>query len=373
MKNTLLILVLITLATLTFGQHKLSGAMEVWNGPDKDISLMDDFFYQLSPGDVLEVEISGLANINPYDEQRKGGGFLGLFKKSYTVRIDNWKKAGEVNVVMKVGTFGTITFAPDAEKKILNGNFTIPQDPANPKLDLLDQCKISAFINEQMSPLRAGQYNVKVTVDSKARIEMLRSYFKSSPVQGLHILNFEDDIRPFIENGKLVYKHPDETVKAVEDELGGKPNITAIRKDLYRYLLNFAPNNTTVRARLAGVFLEELNFPEAQVQAKKTIQILSKKDPKDLTPGELIDYGRSYEILAGVSELRELGLQENAYSVGAIFYGEAAGWFSKAAAKDAIARATLNQVRCLQKIGTLHSLLQAAAILEAFNESNPTN
>ena len=78
-----------------------------------------------------------------------------------------------------VGTFGTITFAPDAEKKILNGNFTIPQDPANPKLDLLNQCKISAFINEQMSPLRAGQYNVKVTVDS-ADIVVIPSPIKLS-------------------------------------------------------------------------------------------------------------------------------------------------------------------------------------------------
>lgn len=372
MKKLLLIILLLPVNLSLLGQHILRGGIDVWNRGGTTISLMDDFFYQLSPGDVLNIRISGSANIAPRDEQRKGGGFLGLFKKSYNVRIDNWRDAGDMKIIVAVGTFGAVTLTPDAANpKELIGSFTVPKNAQDLKGDLLTQYKISAYINEYMTPIRAGQYNIEINVDSKPRLVMLREYFNSPLVQGMPILNFEEDIRPFMENGKVIYKHPDDAVKAVTEELANKPNIDAIKKDLYKYLLNFAPNNTTVRAELSKVYLEELNFNEAQTQAKRTIQLLSKK--ANLTASDQIDYGRAYEVLAGVNELREMGLQENAYSVGAVFYGEAAGWYTKASAKDAVARATLNQVRCLQKVGTLHSLLQAASILETFNTANPTN
>lgn len=364
MKRILLIAVFVFMAKITLAQTELRGGINVWNNSGTTISLLDDFYYQLAPGDELSVTITGSANIAPRDEERKGGGFLGLFKKSYNVRIDDWKPADLVQIVVQVGTYGPIALTVDGVSHSQTGTFTIPQATAVLQTELLTNCKLNAWINQYMTPLRAGRYEIVVKIDSRKRLDLLKTYLESLT---LPIINFENDIKAYIENGKLIYKHPNETVKIVGDALANKPNIEGIKKDLYKYLLRFAPENTSVRAGLAEVYLKELNFSEAQVEAQQTIVLLSKKTPESLSTNEMNDFGRAYEVVAGVNELKELGLQENAYSVGSVFYGESAKWYSKAKSKDEYTRALMKQVRCLQKVGDVIALKQAANILLVFD------
>jgi hypothetical protein len=351
---------------------KLQGVVNVWNNNATTVSLIDDYYYALSPGDELIITVGGLenmANIAPRDEQRKGGGFLGLFKKSYNVRIDDWKTADQVKLAARVADFNVIDFTPVPADRNQTARFKIPFDNAQLENELLKNFKLNAWIHQFMSPLRAGHYNVSVQVNSNERLQKLKAYFESPDhaPQMAALLTFENDIKKFVENGKLIYRHPEETVAVIEVALANKPNVDGIKKDLYKYLLQFAPGNTSVRAGLAEVYLKELNFSEAQVEAQNTINLLSKKDAGTLTNKELIDFGRSYEVIASVNELKELGLQENAYSVGAIFFGEAAKWYQKAETMDEYTKVVMKQVRCLQKVGDLNALKQAASILNEFD------
>jgi hypothetical protein len=65
--------------------------------------------------------------------------------------------------------------------------------------------------------------------------------------------------------------------------------------------------------------------------------------------------------------LKELGLQENAYSVGAVFYGQSAEWYLKAKSIEQYTKSIMKQVRCLQKVGGIVALKQAATILKTFD------
>lgn len=347
----------------------LKGNINVWNDASSILPLNDDFFYQLAPGDDLKIVIDGMANIAPYDEERKGGGFLGLFKKSYTVRIDNWLTADQVNIKIKIPGYDDIALTPDPVSKVLQGTFTIPFEDGQSSGELLKQMKLTGWVNQRMTPLRAGKYNISIEVDSRRRLDKLRDYFTNT-VSGFPIVTFETHIKTYVENGKLIYRHPDETVKVVEGSLGNKQNIDGIKKDLYKYLLRFAPDNTTVRAGLSEVYLKELNFSEAQLNAQKTIVDLTKKAAEGvLDPKDKNDFGRAYEVVAGVNELKELGLQENAYSMGAVFYGQAADWYLQAQTTENYTRAIMNQVRCLQKVGDMVALKQASSILHRYNAS----
>jgi hypothetical protein len=354
---------------------QLQGIINVWNTNSTIITLTDDFYYALAPGDEITITISGTANIAPYDEERKGGGFLGLFKKRYTVRIDNWLTADQVNLKVRVANqrtgsdYNDFLLSTDVATKTQTATFTIPFDDSKVRHELLETLKLKAWVNQYLSPLRAGKYDVLVAVNSTTRLDKLRQYFSDSTQdpQRLPILTFENDIKKFVENGKLIYRYPNETVKIIEETLINKPNSDGIKKDMYKYLLKFAPENTTVRAGLAEVYLKELNFSEAQLEAQQTIVQLSSKPEGSLTSKEQSDFGRAYEVIAGVNELKELGLQENAYSLGAVFYGQAAEWYRKAQSTEQYTNAIMKQVRCLQKVGDVIALKQAATILKEFD------
>ncbi len=370
-----LIIFFIFFDTRVLAQLQLQGIINVWNNDATIITLTDDFYYALAPGDEIKIIISGTANIAPYDEQRKGGGFLGLFKKRYTVRIDNWLTADQVKLrVRAANTLNSIDYADfaltaDATAKTQTAIFTVPFNEGRLKDELLQTLKIKAFVNQSLSPLRAGKYDVVITVNSVNRLDRLQQYFTATTEdpQRLPILSFENDIKKFVENGKLIYRHPNETVQVIADALLGKPSLDAIKKDMYKYLLQFAPDNTSVRAQLSDVYLKELNFTDARLEAQQTIILLSKKSDDELTSKEQNDFGQAYEVLAGVNELKELGLQQDAYSLAALFFGQAADRYRRAKSTEKFTKTIMNQVRCLQKIGGIVALKQAAKILNEYH------
>lgn len=355
-------------ARLNSQELQLRGIVNVWNDQSTIITLLDDFHYAFAPGDKIKILVEGTANIAPYDESRKGGGFLGLFKKSYNVRIDNWLTAAQVRLKAKVENYPDIDFTIDGATQV--ATFEIPFNTNDQKNELSRQFKMKAWVNQYMTPLRAGKYDILVKVDSRDRLAKLENYLvdPAQEPQNLPMLSFENDIKKYVENGKLIYRHPDETVSLIERALGNKPNVDVIKKDLYKYLLRFAPENSSVRAGLAEVYLKELNFLDAQVEAQTTITNLTKKKLEgELSNKEKNDFGRAYEVIAGVNELKELGLQENAYSMGAVFYGQAADWYKEAKSAEEYSKAILKQTRCLQKVGDVIALKQAATILKQFD------
>jgi len=346
-------------------QTTLQGVISVWNEKGSEpVSLIDDFYYGLCPGDKIQISVSGSANLSPYDEEREKGGFLGMFKKRYTVRIDNWVKAEDANFFFKI---------KDEEKSIKGSDlkndnpyeWTIPYN--NIGLSLKNTFKIKAFVNMPRSPLRAGQYQIKVIVDSKDRIELLRTYLQSQ-YGGATVVKFEQ-IKPFLEAGKLIHRYPDEVVQMVENIFVGNVDI---KKQAYEYLLKFSPNNIGVRISLANVYLEELNFSEAQLNAKRSIEEIYEKYNSDenlFKDDEKIKLGKAYSILGSVNELSELGLNENAYTKASYFFHESAKWFKASGMIDNYSASVSKEVRCLQKIGNIKSLETAIKSTQDLIES----
>lgn len=337
----------------------LQGVISVWNEKNSaPISLIDDFYYGLCVGDKIKITVTGNANLAPRDEEREGGGFLGLFKKKYTVRIDNW--------IDSKNTFFSIDI--NGERKDLSGNqltnyeWTIPFEPSNGE-SLKNVYKVTTCVNQPRSPLRAGQYNIKVEVDSKDRITFLRTYFTTMATKPT--LSFKN-LKEYVEAGKLIYRDPDEIVKMIEEVFVGNDNLPIIEKDLYQYLLSFAPNNTGVRKKLADVYLKEFNFSEALENAKKIIEIIYAKYPEaQFTPQDKADLGSAYATLGSVDEQKELGLNENAYTKASFFFGESSKWFlASGGLLDKYSESIFKQVRCLQKINNIESLKSAADIVE---------
>ena len=342
----------------------LKGEISVWNERSSTpISLIDDFYYGLCTGDKIKITVTGEADLAPRDEERQGGGFLGLFKKKYTVRIDNKVEAKNTSFSIDIkGERKDI-----AGSLLTNYEWIIPFEPGNGE-SLKNVYKVSACVDQLRSPLRTGQYNIKVEVDSKDRIELLKKYFEE--VLALEpTLSFKD-IKDFVEAGKLIYRYQEDVVNAINLGLNKNPNLTLIQKDLYRYLLSFAPNNTTIRQELANVYLKELNFSEAMNNAKKSIDDIFLKYPNSSQPLNEFDpqdksvLGGNYAILGEVDEQKELGLNENAYTKASYFFGESAKWYLYAGLLDKYSESIFKQVRCLQKINNIESLKSAVEIVE---------
>lgn len=357
-----LILVALFISNGAQSQQRLQGTIDIKDGRTSGpVVLIGELSPDLCAGDKIRLKVSGSVNVRPYDQERKGGGFLGMFKKRYKVRIDDWRAAKDVS------------FTTELRNETMTEVLNIPREADNSLRSIqihkdnlgkfTTYNRLFAWVDEEKTPLCTGKLTVELEIEPSDRIPMLGEYMKQTYQPTERPILEVQEIVSLIEKGNMLKKYPDSVVATVFRSLADHPSLPLIKKDFLKYLLDKAPNSTAIRNEIASVYLNELNFGQASIEAKEVIKRLLIKPLNALTEPEMAELGKSYSILGAVDELQELGTQKDAYTLAATYFGESAEWFRKGSFTDNYSQAVLQQVRCLQKVGSKDSLKQAEAVL----------
>ncbi|RYG54666.1 MAG: hypothetical protein EOO01_00860 [Chitinophagaceae bacterium] len=357
-----LILAVLSITMSAQSQQRLQGTIDIKDGKTTGpVVLIGELSHDLCAGDKIKLKVSGSVNVRPYDEERKGGGFLGLFKKRYKVRIDDWRDASAVSfqTELRNETMTEVLNVPRGADNTVRG-IQIHKDNIG---KFTTYYRLYAWVDEAKTPLCTGKLTVALEIEPSDRIPMLGEYLKQTYIPAERPILEVPEIVGLIEKGNMLKKYPDSVVATVFRSLIDHPSLPLIKKDFLKYLLEKAPNSTAIRNEIASVYLNELNFGQASIEAKEVIKRLLSKPLNTLTEPEMAELGKSYSILGAVDELQELGTQKDAYTLAATYFGESAEWFRKGNYTDNYSQAVLQQVRCLQKVGSKESLKQAEAVL----------
>lgn len=353
----------------------LQGVIEVNYNKDSKIILVGIPSYDFFLGDSVFVELSGTANIAPWDEQKKGGGFLGLFKKRYTVRHDDWKSPNDIVFFITLkksdadnfivannqqgGSFGTMLKLPNERDEYETDNFK-------------KKYSLFAFINMRKTPLSAGQINISLTIDSKRRLQILEQVLKRNFKN--RFITFKE-ISELLEMGNILNQYPEQVVKITDEVLRNNESyVGSVKKELMKYFLEKVPQNAYIRNQLAFEHLKDADFSEAEKNAKKTIEKFQNTSEDDLLQDDLNRLAEAYYIIGTCIAIKEMGTQFNAYTLASGYYYKSSDFYRRSGNTKEQYNALSLYTQCLQKVSSVEALTNSVkALNEAISNFQPSN
>ncbi|MEO5600858.1 MAG: hypothetical protein ABIR06_08020 [Cyclobacteriaceae bacterium] len=356
------LLILITATSNVVAQIQHGLIRYEWQSPTK-ILLTGEEKPVITLGDSVSITLTGTVNLRPYTVQKKKGGFLGIGAKRYKEIHDNVKDVSKVNVYTEV----TGTRIQENSRTIVRTFVLTPEMLTD---DVIASTKreyyLSTFIAEggKNPSLGWSKVDFAVKIETLGRIKHILDYLKSEKPSSFA------KIQEVIEAGNLVKQHPNELASALLAHYKQhQPEVlNRIKKDFFEYLITKSPSNVSVRSELANVYIEDLQFTAAQSEAKKVLSDLENRPDDQLTKEQIAALASAYKTLGDVSSLEKLGTQKNAYSLAARYFKESAHYYGLNDSRSEQEGMVLKQIKCLQNVGTVPALAEAATVLTKYLE-----
>lgn len=316
------------------------------------------------PGEVLQISASGTIDRNHEYREDCHTEWL-VVKKCHDVSTPMYVNYAAHPLVMAwlITTDGRETTV-DA-RKVPPAGLTVSVPKVEGKFDAV--VRIAAYVpNEPVGVDRArsyGAYQLSYRVDEKPRIDLLKDYLKTARTA--------DDLRrPEVLNRRLREAEPLPLATLLVEHAttrwkGNAADVVSERERILKLAQDLAPGNREVSVALSDHYLRSGNFVGAELQVRDRMKNSQNAAASaGATQAQVLAAGSDAEELGTIYEKRAGLVGGRDVAAAEFWYGEAAGYFSRAQAIPRLNTALGKQTQVLMRIRTLSSLEKAVTVLK---------